>query len=211
MKIAKPAFAGSMEAVTLGDYLFGEEERFSSGLCEDETIRDQEAVSVSFSRFIFRRTVLHQVTWPKVELTDVRFEGCDLSNVDFSGALLHRVEFIDSKMVGAIFTDSTFRNTRFQGCNCGYAQFRFTNWKEAVLEDTMLASADFTESKLTKLHLNGCKLQQAEFLRTNMTGIDLSTCEIEGISIPLENLKGCIISQEQAAIFAQYLGLVIRE
>ena len=45
---------------------------------------------------------------------------------------------------------------------------------------------------------NECDLYKAQMFRTNLKGIDFSTCNIDGIVVEREDLKGIIVNQFQA-------------
>ena len=54
------------------------------------------------------------------------------------------------------------------------------------------------------------QLEIAEFIHTSLNGLDFSNCKIDGIVIPMENLKGLSVSPEQALQLATLLGLKIK-
>ena len=45
---------------------------------------------------------------------------------------------------------------------------------------------------------NECDLYKAQMFRTNLKDIDFSTCNIDGIVVEREDLKGIIVNQFQA-------------
>lgn len=46
--------------------------------------------------------------------------------------------------------------------------------------------------------------------RTNLKGIDFSTCNIDGIVVDREDLKGVIVNQFQAVELSKLLGIIIK-
>ena len=45
---------------------------------------------------------------------------------------------------------------------------------------------------------------------TKLKGIDLSSCELDGLGVTIEDLDGCIVSSEQVIAFSYLLGLIIK-
>ena len=50
-----------------------------------------------------------------------------------------------------------------------------------------------------------------EIINTNLAKIDLSTCNINNMKVDLENLKGCILNQNQAIAVVNLLDIIIKE
>jgi uncharacterized protein YjbI with pentapeptide repeats len=184
---------------------------FEMGMIQDCAIEHQQVNKVIFDKMIFKNVTFTKITLTEVELTDVIFEKCDLSNVDFSEAVIHRTEFIECKMIGTNLTGVTLRNVLFDSCLADYATFRFSNAKQMIIQDSFLRNADFCYSKLQKFQLFRSNIDQAQLSGTELDGIDLSDCEFNGLGVGLEDLKGCIISREQAYIFANLIGLIIND
>ncbi|SDS36293.1 Uncharacterized protein YjbI, contains pentapeptide repeats [Paenibacillaceae bacterium GAS479] len=180
------------------------------GIVQDEIIEDLEAPKVIFDGMRFRNVTFTSVSLRELELTDVIFEKCDLSNVDFSGAVIHRAEFHSCKMIGIDLSDATLRNVLFEDCLLDYANLRASTAKHVVYVESSMNRSDFCMSKLAKTEFHRCKLHGAQ-LGTELRGIDLSDCEFNGLAVKPEDLKGCIISREQAFIFASIFGLVLKE
>ena len=49
-----------------------------------------------------------------------------------------------------------------------------------------------------------------EFSGTNLKGIDLTSCEIDGIGARIEDLNGVIVSPEQAISLSGLMGIVVK-
>ena len=48
-------------------------------------------------------------------------------------------------------------------------------------------------------------------VKTALKAIDISSCRFERISVTLEDLKGAVVSEEQALDFVVMLGLIIKK
>jgi uncharacterized protein YjbI with pentapeptide repeats len=146
----------------------------------------------------------------RFEINNARFEHCDFSNAVFSEAVVHRAEFINCKMLGTNFTESVFRNAYFKDCKCDYAFFSFANFKQAKFENCNMFQSDFQRAVFTKFAFSKCNLAASQFSGASFRGLDISDCGIEGIIAGPLDLKGAIISAEQAVLLAGTFGLEVK-
>ncbi|WP_227011657.1 pentapeptide repeat-containing protein [Paenibacillus lutimineralis] len=189
----------------------GSNDNYEMALVQDCVIEDQEANKATFDMVKFKNVLFSNTSLTGIELTDVIFEKCDLSNIDFSGAIIHRTEFRDCKMMGMNLTDATLRNVVLNHCLADYANFRFSNMKQVIIQDSFLRKADFGYSKWLKVEFYQADIDQAQLSDIDLNGIDLSDCAFNGLGVNVENLRGCIITREQAYVFANLFGLIIKE
>ncbi|WP_422784836.1 pentapeptide repeat-containing protein [Sporolactobacillus laevolacticus] len=107
--------------------------------------------------------------------------------------------------------DTYLRNITFHHCTGNYASFYGTNMKQVVFDECVLSGSDFSSATLSKINFGQSNIDKAQFLTTKLEGIDLSSCSFQSIAVTVECLSGCIISPEQAAIFAKALGLIVKD
>lgn len=176
----------------------------------DCEIVDQQADKVSFDQVVFQNVTFSECQLNHVELLDVVFDHCDLSNVHFSEAIIHRTVFRHCKMIGTDFTKARFQHMLMSDCLADYATFRLAQFKFCGFETNSLISADYYQTKLHKTTFTECNIDQAVFAESRLAGIDLSSCSFSGIIVDCEDLPDCIIAADQAASFANLLGLVIK-
>lgn len=159
------------------------------------------------------RCSLAGASMQKASLYNCTLVGCDLSNANLDGAYLSHSRLVDCKLEGTRLTKAFMRSCTFARCQC-----RYFNLGESKLENVVLRRCDLREAFLSDVHLRKglgleeCDLTGADFFRTRLRGIDLSTCEIAGLTLGEDRseLKGAIISAEQAQDVAVMLGLRIR-
>ena len=91
---------------------------------------------------------------------------------------------------------------------------RYANWNAAVLDQCTLKDCDLTESalsecRLSKLNFDSVDLAGAELFKTSFRGLDLSRCTLDNVALSASctELKGAVISAQQAAIVARVLGI----
>ncbi len=46
---------------------------------------------------------------------------------------------------------------------------------------------------------------------TKLKGVDLSSCDIEGIGVRIENLSGAVVSPLQAVSLSRLIGVVVKQ
>ncbi|MBO9608454.1 MAG: pentapeptide repeat-containing protein [Paenibacillaceae bacterium] len=209
-KIEPPQWSAELPAMALDEVRFRAKDDFQRGSASGITIDEQEAHKVSFEQFMFRQVTFTSCSFTGMELTDVVFDSCDLSNTVLTESFLHRTVFRNCKLIGTDFTGSKFRNVRFRDCVGDYASFRFADFRQAAFERCSLVGADYFHAGLGKTVFSVCRIDQANMAGTKLEGIDLSDCEFAGIKVDIDNVKGCIVSAQQAASFVGLLGVVVK-
>lgn len=155
---------------------------------------------------------LASVNLTKASLYDCTLKNCDLTGANLTSAYLSRCRLYDCKLEGAVLTEAILRSCRLIGCQC-----RYLNAGEATFEGVRFEDCDLSEAFLSAVKLkrsckfSGGKLTHADLFRTNLKGINLSTTDIAAIqtSEDRHELRGAVISLEQAPEVAMMLGVVI--
>ena len=65
-------------------------------------------------------------------------------------------------------------------------------------------------SSLENVIFKNSDFEKTEFLNTKLKGIDFSSCNINDISIGPNDIKGTIVSQEQALVLISLFGIIIK-
>ena len=103
-------------------------------------------------------------------------------------------------MTGAAFDHMALRDVRFIGCQLTYASLSMCKLQDAAFEECVLRGAYLNSCTQKELMLSRCDLSAAEVLRTPLTGVDLSTCKLEGIRSEIGCFRGVVISLDQAPL-----------
>lgn len=167
------------------------------------------ARGVSLARAVLRN-VRFAGALPAAEFEDVAFDCCDFSNVDFHDAVLWRAVFQNCRMTGVNFSGATFKDIRMEDCVLPYANFHFGRMERAAFCGCNCESADFADAALKSAEFSGSNLRRAQMSGTPLAGIDFTTCEIDGLGARPEDLRGCVLTAEQAVCAAKILGVTIR-
>lgn len=153
---------------------------------------------------------LVRVNLAKASFYDCTLTQCDLSNVALSEAFFSRTRLVGCKLEGAQLNGVIVRSSRFVDCMCRYLNLGEAKLEGAVLERCDLREAFLSEVRLhRKTRLRECDLARADFFRTSLSGIDISSCNVEGIGLSADRseLRGAVVSIEQAPELAALLGV----
>lgn len=141
---------------------------------------------------------------------DVEFRHCDLSNITFDDTLLRRVHFKDCKLQGLYLSECILDEVYFENCILDYASFGAVIFKKVKFKNSNLNQASFLDNKQTNYRFKECMMKQVEFLHSSLNKIDLTSDNIEGLQVSLDDLKGAIVSPSQALDLAPLLGITIK-
>ena len=75
--------------------------------------------------------------------------------------------------------------------------------------NNQMKNNSFNECQYKKVSYEECQLAESEFINTSLATLDFSSCDIQQIIVPVENLRGLTVSSEQAVALASLLGLKI--
>ena len=66
------------------------------------------------------------------------------------------------------------------------------------------------EVKWKSITFDNCDLSEAEFYKTNLNGIDVSNSIVSNIKVPVTELRGLVVSVDQALSLSTLLGIKIK-
>lgn len=154
-----------------------------------------------------------EVVFRSCTFTDVIFIGCRFVQSPMDRCWLNRCEFRSCSALGM-----QFRKSRLTGVGIEDSQFRYADFSDSTVERFRAAHTGFAESiwqgaRPQRISFDGCDLTKAEFFRTPLAGIDVSTCEFSGVTVSSDfhELRGCIVSPQQAVELSGLLGVTVRE
>jgi len=193
------------------NYIFEDEDLVYEKIFEGCEIENQEADKANFKQVVFKNVVFRDDLFRGADMEDVRFENCDLSNIDLSQAILYRCEFENCKMVGANLSEAAFHNTTISRCNASYSNLRFLSCKRVEIRQSIFDFADFQSAKFVDLGFEDTSLRECQMSGSSLCGIDMRTCDIEGIGIRMEDIKGAVVTPIQAVSLSRLMGLMIKD
>lgn len=167
----------------------------------------------SFRGCVFERCVFD----PAAEVNAFDFLDCAFLGTDFAGmqlakAAFQRVRFASCRAVGAYFTEAAFRNATFDDCQLAYANFGLSRLSDVSFSACDANHASFGYATFSNVQFSRIKLSGAEFFGAKLKGIDLRTCQIDGIVLAdRTELAGATITPLQALDLIHLLGVTVAE
>ena len=101
--------------------------------------------------------------------------------------------------------------TKLDRSLCKYLNIVDTKTKELTIKESDFTESSFFNVELPKIILENNNFKSSEFMQTKLSGIDFSTCNIEGIKRDEKGIKGIMVNQFQAIDLARLLGIEIVE
>ena len=164
-----------------------------------------------------------------LDCVQVVFRGCRLMGVDFSRSFFDRVRWERCDLSGCRFSECSFREAVFLDCRGGGVHLRperllphpggggllaVRQLHQDQLEDGPLSGlppdpGGVSQVRHRNLAFRRADLTGADFFQTSLRGVDLSTCEIRGLTLSQDHqeLRGAVLALEQAPDVAALLGV----
>ncbi len=162
----------------------------------------------------FHGCVFHNITFTEdmesCLFADCLFDHCDFSNAHASQMVVRRAYFVNCRMTGTEFIRSTIEDMRVKGCHGMYINFSSSKMKRVSFQESNLSEGAFSMCKWSDVLFDDCDLRKAELVQSSLSKIDLSTCQIDGFVVRMEDLKGVIMSEDQALACTRFLGIEIK-
>jgi len=145
----------------------------------------------------------------RLQLRDVRIADADWSNMNMFGSGWTRVSITGTKLVGARLNESSLRDVSFEDCIGDLLQAQMATFERVGFVRCRLRGAIFNQSDLSNVVFDGCDLREADFSHAVLTGADVRRSDLEGIQLGPDQLRGLIVTPDQALYLAGAIGLVI--
>ena len=179
---------------------------------DHETIISADCCGIDFQSVTFEGCRFIECDLGKVSFYGCRFLRCDLSNCKLSDSYWKDCTIENSKGKGAVLTGSTFKHTALSLNSFDYAMFSESAFMDCKLTGCALSNALFSQVLLKRMVFKDCRFTKAELFRTMLKGVDLFDCDISGIALSdtFSELRGAVVSYDQAAELALLLGVKIK-
>ena len=206
MKIEAPRLE---EPLTVYDELPDEDE-ITGGMFEGIDMDHLDLHGVEFRSCRFVRCTMRNCDLRGAGFTDVVFDHCDLAGARMERTALIRCEMTASRLTGADMIDAVLRYVTMSDCSADFLNFSSTKLDTVSVTGTSLKEASLTGVQMKRVAMDGCTLDRAVFHQTPMKGMDMTGNRLHALTIGFGDLRGMIVTQEQAAELALLLGLEIR-
>ena len=188
--------------------------------CQQEvTLREREfcreaAVGEDFSHLDCVQVVFRVCRFAGTDFSHsffdrVRWERCDLSGCRFSECSFRETAFLDCRGDGCSFPQSVFSRVQVEEGSWHCANFTKAVWKTGSFRSCRLNQGILAQMRHRNLTFQKVDLTGVDFFQTSLAGVDLSTCEIQGLTLSQDHreLRGAVLALEQAGDVAALLGI----
>lgn len=179
---------------------------------DDLELAEVSAGGATFDQVVFRACTFEDVDFSRCAFTDVKFIGCRFVSCSMERCWLNRCDFVSCSAPGLSFQKGRLTSVSFADSQLRYVEFSGATVSGLRARKTSLAESLWHDVSLKRVALDACDLTRADVFRASLAGIDLSTCDIAGIIVSntFRELRGCIVSPEQATQLAGLLGITIK-
>lgn len=177
----------------------------------NEALLKPSCTGLEFNRITFVKCKLSGCDFTGCSFYNCMFESCDLSNCNFSRAYFKDCTLKNCKADGGKYHETVFKKLVLSDCALRYANFAESRWEQSRAVRCSFADACLSHVLLIKTAFSESGFTGADFFRTPLKGVDLSDCQIDGITVSesLQELRGVKINTVQAVDFARLLGAEI--
>lgn len=181
---------------------------------EDLTVEVEQLSGLDLSHLEYTRVRFHKCRFERCDFSkasfyEVIFEGCDFSNCSFLDTVWNKSSICGCKGDGGKFISS-----RWKDCTLSDSTFRYGNFSKSLWTRSSLTDCDFKEAAMAEARVGGMEphhtsFQSVDFFRTPLKGVDLSDCQIQGITVSesLQELRGLRINPGQAVDLVHLMGV----
>ena len=173
------------------------------------SLTQQKASHAQIEQSRFKSVDLSETGFKFFQLVDVLIINSNIANAKWREANISRVTFTECRLTGFDVADGILENIEFQNCKLNLANFRFAKLKKVRFENCDLQEADFLGAELKSVDFSRCDLSKTQFANTKMNNVDFRTSTIHGLKAQADNLKGAIISPDQALDLIWLLGVKV--
>jgi uncharacterized protein YjbI with pentapeptide repeats len=184
---------------------------FDGLLVRQAVIADDRLEHARFDHSVLEGVALPGANAEGIMLRHVELMQCDWSNAHVESASWVACAVEGSKLTGTRLNRCVFKDVTITDCRADFVQFQEARFERVVFDNCSLGQSFFTGAQMAGTIFDGCDLTGADFSHALITGSDLRRSRIEDIRIAPEQLRGVIVTQDQAIYLAGLLGLDIRE
>lgn len=167
--------------------------------------------SLALTGCVLERCALNTLSFRRISMADCLLRGCDLSGLNLVSLSLQRVRVEDCRLTGLSLAGASLHNVVFTGCTGDYLALDSCVLGDVLWERCRLRESTWQNVKLQDTALRHCDLTAASVLFTPLAGLNLTTCEFDGLQADLRDLRGARVNTLQAVQLCAALGLLIEE
>ncbi len=148
----------------------------------DEIVTALDCSKIEFNQVIFNNCIFNDVIIDEGLFYNITFNNCDLSNIKLYNCYFKDCKFNQSKLSGSQFSGSQFKNVNFSKNQMNYSFFNEVKMESVIIDECNLEEAYLVDMKFKKkIEFINTILSNCSLVNSLFTGIDLSSCEIDGL------------------------------
>lgn len=185
-------------------------------LIEHVSMKNMDFVPTTQNYFEVDGCLLERVNFLNISelrtsFMDSKLKLCNFSNSSFTSESFIRSEFIESKFVGFNLTEELVRDVIFDHCDFTLANFSDIRFQNVLFKNCLFSDTRFFSCQFKDVEFLDSTLENIEIFKSPLKGVDISSCTLIGGKFCVEDLKGAIVSSEQALALSRLLGMIIRD
>jgi uncharacterized protein YjbI with pentapeptide repeats len=210
-RTARPVFPDRKHLVRIDPEDLDDEPHIRGALLVDTSISGSRLANGRIDESIFEGVVLHAADASSLIVRSAGFFRSDLSLASLAGASFSTCVLDGCKLTGVRLNRAVLKDVSLNECRTDFAQFQYAKLQRVRFERCNLKHAYFNGATMRKTVFEGCDLTGADFSGADISGSDLRRSRIEDIRLAPDQLRGVIVTHDQAIYLAGLLGLVIRD
>lgn len=177
----------------------------------NENIINLNHERIVFDTVIFNHCHISDNILIRSQFIDCQFNHCIFTNNRFEESTFMRCVWKGSKLDGTHFINSHLEHILINSSTGRYLDIADSVMKIIEINHTNLNESSWFQNKIDQLIFDDVSLIKADVYETSLKDVDLSSTKIETLRIDLKDIKGAIISNEQAPLLCNLIGVQIKE
>ncbi|HEV2640931.1 MAG TPA: pentapeptide repeat-containing protein [Actinocrinis sp.] len=178
-------------------------------------LSDQNHAQVEFIDLDLTETTGHGASFTDCTFRGVRFNvttqtGAAFTNCTFKRCVFFEAAFTECKFVGSMFDQCTHDLMKVEGGDWSFTGLPGADLRSAAFQDVRMRETDLTGARFEGAKLRGCDLSGAWLHNTVLTGCDLRGSDLSALDPSTVELRGALVTMDQAVVIATALGLDVR-
>ena len=170
-------------------------------------------ITFYFENIYFLKCKFFNIDFSRCNYNNIKFQNCIFENCTFENTIFNQVLIDNCNLKNNNFEGASFNNFIVSNSVIKYNNFILSKFNYAKIIFSNMDYSFLSEVTFKNFLTYDTSWAKVEFFKTKLDKIDVSKCNIEGIIISnnFEELKGMIVSYDQAVSLSKLLGIVLKE
>lgn len=178
-------------------------------------LSDEAHSQVEFIDLDLTETTGHGATFTDCTFRGVRFNvtnqtGAAFTNCTFKRCVFFEATFTGCKFVGSMFDQCTHDLMKVDGGDWSFVGLPGADLRSATFSGVRMREADLTGARFEGAKLRDADLSGAWLHNARLTDCDLRGSDLSALDPSTVELRGALITMDQAVVIATAMGLDVR-